>query len=80
MSTTLTIHLDDEVSNRLDALAKTTRRSKSLLVSEAIRAFVESNEWPIVEIQAALKEAERDDFASDKDVAALAAKWKVNEC
>ena len=79
MPTTLTIHLDDEVSDRLDALAKTTRRSKSLLVSEAIRAFVESNEGPILEIQAALKEAETGDFASDKDVAALATKWKGNE-
>jgi predicted transcriptional regulator len=76
MSITMTIHLDDDVNDRLDALADATRRSKSLLVAEAIQAFVESNEWPIVEIQAALKEAERGDFASNKDVAALATKWK----
>ena len=80
MSIAMTIHLDDEVNDRLDALASATRRSKSLLVSEAIQAFVESNEWPIVEIQAALKEAETGAFASDKDVAALATKWKVDEC
>jgi predicted transcriptional regulator len=79
MSITLTIHLDDGINDRFDALASATQRSKSVLVSEAIQAFVESNEWPIVEIQAALKEAETGDFAGDEDVAALATKWKVSE-
>lgn len=76
MSITLTIHLDDGINDRLDALASATQCSKSLLVCEAIQAFVESNERPIVEIQAALKEAEAGDFAGDEDVAALATKWK----
>ena len=61
-----------------DVLADATQRSKSFLAAEAIRAFVETNEWQIGEIQAALKEAKAGDFASDKDVAALAKKWKVN--
>ena len=78
MSTTMTIRLDDEVKDRLDHLADATRRSKSFLAAEAIREFVENNEWQIAEIQAALKEANAGDFASDKDVAALAKKWKVN--
>ena len=78
MSTTMTIRLDDEVKDRLDHLADATRRSKSFLAAEAIREFVENNEWQIAEIQAALKEASAGDFASDKDVSALAKKWKVN--
>ena len=75
---TMTIRLDDDVKDRLDALADATQRSKSFLAAEAIRAFVETNEWQISEVQAALKEADTGDFASDKDVAALAKKWKVN--
>ena len=78
MSTTMTIRLDDDVKDRLDVLAEATQRSKSFLAAEAIRAFVETNEWQIGEIHAALKEAEAADFASDKDVSALAKKWKVN--
>ena len=78
MSTTMTIRLEDEVKDRLDRLADSTNRSKSYLAAEAIREFVETNEWQIAEIRAALKEADADDFASDKDVAALAKKWKVN--
>jgi RHH-type transcriptional regulator, rel operon repressor / antitoxin RelB len=70
--------LEDDVKDRLDVLAEATQRSKSFLAAEAIRAYVENNEWQIGEIQAALKEADAGDFADDKDVAALARKWKVN--
>lgn len=78
MSTTMTIRLDDDVKRRLDVLAAATQRSKSFLAAEAIRAFVEANGWQIGEIQVALKEAEAGDFASDKDVAGLAKKWRLN--
>lgn len=46
--------------------------------AQAIREFVENNEWQIAETREALKEADTGDFASDKAVAALATKWKVN--
>ena len=59
-------------------MAEATQRSKSFLAAEAIRSYVENNEWQIGEIQAARKEADAGDFASDKNVAALAKKWKVN--
>jgi RHH-type rel operon transcriptional repressor/antitoxin RelB len=72
------LRLDDEVKDRLDKLAETTQRSKSFLAAEAIREFVENNEWQIHETRAALKEAQAGDFASDEDVAALAKKWQVN--
>jgi predicted transcriptional regulator len=78
MSTTMTVRLDDEVKDRLDHLAHATQRSKSFLAAEAIRTFVETNEWQIGEVQAALREADAGEFASDKEVAALAKKWKVN--
>jgi predicted transcriptional regulator len=78
MSTTMTIRLEDEVKDRLERLAESTHRSKSFLAAEAIREFVETNEWQIAEIRAALKEADAADFATDKEVAALAKKWKVN--
>ncbi|HMQ71370.1 MAG TPA: CopG family ribbon-helix-helix protein [Rubrivivax sp.] len=78
MSTTMTVRLDNDIKDRLDALAEATRRSKSFLAAEAIRSYVENNEWQIGEIQAGLKEADAGDFAIDSDVAALAEKWGVN--
>jgi len=78
MSTTMTIRLEPGVKERLDRLAAATDRSKSFLAAEAVRAYVENNEWQIEEVRAALEEANAEDFATDKDVAKLARKWKVN--
>lgn len=79
MSTTMTIRLDDDIKDRLDALAEATRRSKSFLAAEAIREYVNRNEWQLQETREALREANAGDFASDEEVDALATKWKLNE-
>lgn len=56
-STTMTIRLEPELKSRLDRLAQVTQRSKSYLAAEAVREFIELNEWQIQEIKAAIKEA-----------------------
>jgi len=78
MSTTMTIRLEDGIKNRLDQLANVTQRSKSFLAAEAIAAYVDTNEWQLAEIQAALAEAEAHDYATDQDMADLALKWKAD--
>ena len=78
MSTTMTIRIEEDVKERLDRLAESTQRSKSFLAAEAIREFVEKNEWQIAEIRSALKEANAGDFASEEEVDALAKKWQMN--
>ena len=77
-STTMTIRLDTELKARLDKLAEATQRSKSFLASEAVREFIEMNEWQIGEIKAAIKEADAGEFASEQDVQAVFNKWGVN--
>ena len=78
MPTTMSLRLEDDVKAHLDKRADATQRSKSFLAAEAIREFVENNEWQIREIKAAIKEANARDFAGDDEVAALARKWKLN--
>lgn len=78
MSTTMTIRLDDELKKQLDQLAAATQRSKSFLAAEAIREFVELNEWQIKELHRALKEADADDFASEKEIRTTFSKWGVD--
>lgn len=78
MSTTMTIRLDPELRDRLDQLAEATHRSKSFLAAEAIREFIELNEWQIQEIKTAIKEADAGDFASDQEVKDVFSKWDVN--
>jgi predicted transcriptional regulator len=74
----MTLRLDDEVKKRFEKLADATQRSKSFLAAQAIRAFVETNEWQIAEVRKALKEADDGDLAGDTEVRSLAKKWKVN--
>ena len=74
-STTISIRLDPALKARLDRLADSTHRSSSFLAAEAVRAFVEVNEWQIQEIQAALKEAEASDFAKPSEVRKILGKW-----
>ena len=77
-STTMTIRLEPELKSRLDKLSAATRRSKSFLAAEAVREFIEINEWQIEEIKDAVKEADANDFASDQDVQTVFNKWGVN--
>lgn len=75
-SATISIRLETSVKERLDHLADATHRSKSFLAAEAIRAFVELNEWQIHEIQTALQEADAGDFAQPSEVNKVLRKWR----
>jgi len=77
-STTMTIRLDPELKSRLDKLAASTHRSKSFLAAEAVREFIEINEWQINEIKDAVKEADDGDFSSDHEALTIFNKWGVN--
>lgn len=58
MATTsvVTIHLEPEMSERLNRLAKARRRSRSFIAGEAIREYVDVNEWQMAEIRKGLEE------------------------
>ncbi len=75
MSVTMTIRLDEALKQRLDKLACATHRSKSFLAAEAVKEFIELNEWQIQQIHEAISEAKDGDFADEESVNALRAKW-----
>jgi RHH-type rel operon transcriptional repressor/antitoxin RelB len=74
-STVLTLRLDQNLRNRLDKLAKSTKRSRSFLAAEAICDYVALNDWQIEEIRKGIAEANRGEFASPAEVARLRKKW-----
>ena len=74
----MTIRLEPELKSRLDKLSAVTHRSKSFLAAEAVREFIELNEWQIEEIKGAVKEADAGDFASEQEVRAVFNKWGVD--
>ncbi|VAW93236.1 hypothetical protein MNBD_GAMMA23-1982 [hydrothermal vent metagenome] len=77
-STTMTIRLEPELKSRLDKLSAVTHRSKSFLAAEAVREFIELNEWQLEDIKAAINEANNDDFANNQETRAIFNKWGIN--
>jgi RHH-type rel operon transcriptional repressor/antitoxin RelB len=69
----MTIELPQSIKKRPEGLAQSTDR----LAVGAISSYVELQEWQIKQIEAGIREADAGDFASDDEVAAVFAKWKV---
>jgi RHH-type rel operon transcriptional repressor/antitoxin RelB len=75
MTETLSIRIDARTKERLDALAKQSKRSKSFLAAEAIAAYVDAEEWQLGEIQAGLAELEQGKTISHEKVAKWLKSW-----
>ncbi len=75
LTTTMTVRVPMQLKEQLDQLAQRTARSKSWLVADAIRAYIELHEWQISEIEAGIREADAGEFASQAEVEAVFARW-----
>ena len=73
--TTLSLRIDEETKNRLEALARRARRSKSFLAAEAIAAYVEAESWQFDEIEASLADLDRGRAVDHETVAAWLRSW-----
>lgn len=74
-SSVLTLRLDPKLKKQLDRLSQAMSRSRSFVAAEAIREYVALNHWQIEEIKKGLAEADRGDFATDKEVERTLKKW-----
>ena len=82
MTTTMTIRLEDKLNERLSKLANATDRSKAYLATQALKLFLENNEWQVVEIEQALSQADKagsDEFADNETVIAWMESWGSDE-
>ncbi|HVP08410.1 MAG TPA: ribbon-helix-helix protein, CopG family [Burkholderiales bacterium] len=73
MSEPVTLRLDRRTRKRLDKLAKATERSRAALAADAVRQYLDLNEWQIAAIEAGVREANRGRMI---DHARLKAKWE----
>lgn len=73
MSEPVALRLDADTRKRLDQLAKTTERSRSALAAEAVKQFLELNEWQIAAIRQGEHQANAGQFI---DHAKLKKKWE----
>ena len=63
----VTLRLDAKLKKKLDKLSKATERSRSFLAAQAIREFVELNEWQIEDTKRAIQEADAGDFLTEEE-------------
>jgi predicted transcriptional regulator len=74
-SAVLTLRLDAKLKDELDRLSRATSRSRSFVAAEAIREYVDLNRWQIGEINKAIGEADRGEFATSREVERTFKKW-----
>jgi RHH-type transcriptional regulator, rel operon repressor / antitoxin RelB len=67
-SNVITLRLDSQLKKKLDKLASATQRSRSFIAAEAIREFVELNEWQIEDTKRAVQEADAGDFLTEEEL------------
>lgn len=65
----VTVRLNADLKIKLEALARSTRRSKSFLAAEAIAAYLELNEWQITEIETGIMELDEGKIVSEEEAA-----------
>ncbi|MGD0462106.1 MAG: ribbon-helix-helix protein, CopG family [Tepidisphaeraceae bacterium] len=70
-SVNVTCRLDPDSVAFLDKLGENLDRDRSYLIKDAVRQYIAMHRWQIEEVQKAIGEADRGEFASDSDVQAM---------
>ncbi len=71
----MSFQMKESTASRLDRLAERRSLSPEEMATLAIEEFVELEEWRLAEIEAAVREADRGDFASAKEISAVTSKY-----
>jgi predicted transcriptional regulator len=64
---TMTVRINMETREALDAIAGTLDRDRSYIVKEALAAYVEMHRWQVKHIRQGLREAEAGKFVAQAD-------------
>ena len=72
---TLNVRLPEALYNQIEELAKATERTKSFLTIDALTSYLQSESWQIRDIHEGIKEADRGEFATDRQVKAVFTKY-----
>jgi RHH-type transcriptional regulator, rel operon repressor / antitoxin RelB len=77
----MTLRLDRDTLRRLDELAQATDRSKAWLAAQAVKTYLDLNEWQIKAIREAVVKADRRHvkFFTQGEVDAWLATWGTSQ-
>ena len=66
--TGISLRIEEDKIDELDALAKATQRDRSFHINLAIENYLEIQKWQIGHIKNAILEADNEEFATSKDL------------
>ena len=72
---TINVRLPEALYNQIEELAKATARTKSFSAIDALTNDVQRESWQIRDIHEGIKEADAGEFATDKQVKSVFAKY-----
>lgn len=75
----ISLRLEPQVKERLEHLAQATQRSRSQLIAEAVNRYLETEEWQVQGIHAAIEQAEAGELVEHEHVAAWLDSWGTEE-
>ena len=73
---TVTFRLESDKVAALDALAGSLDRDRTYLLSEAVQAYLETQQWQLDEIRAGIADADASRVVSHGKVKAMTTKWR----
>lgn len=65
---TLTIRIDPQMRESLDAIAASQDRDRTYIVREALRAYLDLYQWQVKHIEKGVREADAGKFVSDAEM------------
>jgi RHH-type transcriptional regulator, rel operon repressor / antitoxin RelB len=73
---TISVRLPSEKKAALDAIAAQTERDVSLVIEEAVSAYLELHAWQRAHIEEGMRQADAGEFASDTEVREALTRWR----
>ena len=65
---TISVRIGSDKKAALDAIAARTHRDLSLVIDEALNAYLELREWQFDQIEEGMRQADAGEFASEAEV------------
>ncbi len=73
---TISFRLDADKVEALDHVAKALDRDRTYVLNEAVRNYLEVQQWQIEHIKAGLRQAERGELIDNAEVKRISKTWR----
>jgi predicted transcriptional regulator len=73
---TISVRIASDKRTALEAIAARTDRDLSLVIDEALDAYLELHAWQVAHIEEGMRQADAGEFASEAEIREAFARWR----